>query len=127
MRIGVFALVAFAIAACGSAGGTPTPVGTPLSVDQLKFAVIDTVGPPIYCDPDFYPLERPGGEQASAIARYAEIRADASLYATIVAHEHLPSSELTDQHKLVLYTASKLLRALTLAQGHDGHCSFSYL
>ena len=126
MRIGVFALVAVATLACGSAGGTPPPVGTPLSVDQLKFAVIDAVGPPIYCDPDFYPLERPGGEQASAIARYAEIRADASLYATIVAHEHLPSGELTDQQKLVLYRAWKLLRALTLTQGQGGDYSFSY-
>lgn len=126
MRIGVVALVALAILACGSAGGTPTPVGTPLSVDQLKFAVIDAVGPPIYCDPDFYPLERPGGEQASAIARYAEIRADAGLYATIVAHEHLPSGELTDQQKLVLYRAWKLLRALTLTQGQGGDYSFSY-
>ena len=126
MRIGAFALVAVATLACGSAAGTPTPVGTPLSADQLKFAVIDSVGPPIYCDPDFYPLERPGGEQASAIARYPEIRADASLYATIVAHEHLPSGELTDQQKLVLYRAWKLLRALTLTPGQGGDYSFSY-
>src|SRR6266851_6353980 len=117
MRIGVVALEALAILACGSAGGTPAPVGTPLSVDQLKFAVIDAIGPPIYCDPDFYPLERPGGEQASAIARYPEIRADAALYAVIVAHEHLPAGDLTDAQKLVLYRAWKRLRPLTLTQG----------
>jgi len=56
--------------------GLITPARGPQPAFVFKFAVIDTVGPPIYCDPDFYPLERPGGEQASAIARYAEIRAD---------------------------------------------------
>jgi hypothetical protein len=112
--------------ACGSAAGTPSPVGTPLTVDQLKFAVIDAAGPPIYCDPDFYPLERPGGEQANAIAKYPEIRADAAVYAAIVAHEHLPSGELTDAQKLVLYRAWKRLRALTLTQRQGGDYSFSY-
>lgn len=126
MRIGVAALAAVAILGCGSAAGTPKPVGTPLNVDQLKLAVIDTVGPPIYCDPDFYPLARPGGEQASAIARYPEIRADANLYAAVVAHEHLPSGELTDAQKLVLYRAWKLLRALTLTPGQGSDYSFSY-
>ncbi|HET6309774.1 MAG TPA: hypothetical protein VFH00_02080 [Candidatus Nitrosotalea sp.] len=126
MRIGVAALAVVALMACGSAAGTPKPVGTPLTVDQLKFAVIDAVGPPIYCDPDFYPLERPGGEQANAIAKYPEIRADAALYAAIVAHEQLPSGELTDAQKLVLYRAWKRLRALTLTQGQGGNYSFSY-
>ena len=36
MRIGIAALAAVAIMACGSAAGTPNPVGTPLTVDQLK-------------------------------------------------------------------------------------------
>lgn len=126
MRIPVAALAALAIVACGSAAGTSPPVGTPLTVDQLKFAVIDSGGPPIYCDPDFYPVGRAGGEQASAIAKYQEIRADTTLYATIVAHEHLPSGELTDAQKLVLYRAWKLLRAVTLTQGPGGDYSFSY-
>jgi hypothetical protein len=126
MRVGLAALAALAIMACGSAAGTPAPVGTPLTVDQLKFGVIDAVGPPIYCDPDFYPLERPGGEQANAITKYPEIRADAAVYAAIVAHEHLPSGDLTDAQKLVLYRAWKRLRALTLTQGPGSDYSFSY-
>ena len=126
MRIGVAVLAAVAILACGSAAPPPQPVGSPLSVDQLKFAVIDAAGPPVYCDPDFYPIARAGGEQASAIARYPEIRADAALYSTIAAHEHLPSGELTDAQKLVLYRAWKLLRALTLTQGQGGDYPFSY-
>jgi hypothetical protein len=126
MRSGVAVLAAVAMMACGSASGTPSPVGTPLTVDQLEFAVIDAAGPPIYCDPDFYPLERPGGEQANALSKYPEIRADAALYAAIVAHEHLPSGELTDAQKLTLYRAWKRLRALTLTSGQGGDYSFSY-
>ena len=118
-------IAGLAIAACGSAASTPSPVGTPLSVNQLKFVVIDTVGAPVYCDRDFYPLARPGGELASALAQYPQIRADAELYATIVAHEHLPSGELTDDEKLTLYRAWKRLGALTLNKAGSVY-SFSY-
>jgi hypothetical protein len=122
---GFAAIAAIAVAACGSAASTPAPVGTPLSVNQLKFAVMDAVGAPVYCDRDFYPLARAGGEQASAIGQYPQIRADAELYSTIVAHEHLPSGELTDAQKLVLYRAWKLLGAVTLTPAGSDY-SFSY-
>ena len=125
MRHALAALSAVVVLACGSAAPAPTPVGSPLGMTQLKFAVLDTVGAPVYCDPDFYPLARAGGEQASAIAKYSVIRADAEVYAGIVAHEHLTSGDLTDAEKLVLYRAWKLLNALTLTQiGSD--YSFQY-
>ncbi|HKV89144.1 MAG TPA: hypothetical protein VJT78_14210 [Candidatus Dormibacteraeota bacterium] len=107
------------VAACGSAAPVPAP-GSPLTVPQLEFAVIDAVGKPVYCDPDFYPVAREGGEQASAITRYPEIQADSATYATIVAHEHLPSSDLTDAEKLTVYRAWKLLRALVLTETNSG-------
>ena len=116
-------LVVFGIAACGSAAGTAT--GSPLSVNQLKFKVLDEIGPPVYCDPDFYPVARVDGEKTNALAKYSEIKADAELYASIVAHERLPSGDLTDDQKLALYRAWKLLRALTLTQA-GGQYSFSY-
>jgi opacity protein-like surface antigen len=125
MKLLVAAVAALALAACGSAASTPTPVGTPMTVNQLKFAVMDAVGTPVYCDRDFYPLARAGGEQASAIGEYPQIRADAELYSTVVAHEHLPSGELTDEQKLVLYRAWKLLGALTMTQAGTNY-SFSY-
>lgn len=118
------ALMVLAVAACGSA--TPAPVvGSPLSVPQLKFAVMDSAGKPVYCDPDFYPIARLGGEQANAISMYPQIRSDAETYAAILAHEHLPSGDLTDAQKLAVYRAWKLLRALPLAaQGSE--YSFQY-
>jgi hypothetical protein len=126
MRFGFAVLAVVAMLACGSASSPPKPVGSPLGADPLKFAVIDAVGPPVYCDPDFYPIARAGGEQTAAIAKYPEIRADAALYAAIVAHEHLPSGELTDAQKLVVYRAWKVLRALTLTPGTGSDYTFSY-
>jgi hypothetical protein len=112
-------LLVAATLACGSA--TPAPVvGSPLNVTQLKFAVLDAAGKPVYCDPDFYPIARQGGEQANAISTYPQIKADAEVYAAIVAHEHLPSGDLTDEQKLTAYRAWKVLRALTLTETYSG-------
>jgi hypothetical protein len=124
MRL-VLALMVVATVACGSAGPGPAPVGSPLNTTQLKFAVMDSVGKPVYCDPDFYPIARQGGEQASAIANYPAIKSDATMYAAIVAHEHLPSGDLNDEQKLVVYRAWKLLRVVGLTPNVDQY-SFQY-
>jgi hypothetical protein len=120
-------LLLLTIVACGSAAPppAPSPVGSPLSVPQLKFVVMDAAGKPAFCDPDFYPIARPGGEEASAVANYPTIKADTDVYSAIVAHEHLPSGDLTDTQKLVLYRAWKLLRAITLTPEGDKY-KFSY-
>jgi len=123
MRVWAAALAVLATFACGSAAGTA--VGSPLSVNQLKFKVLDAVGSPIYCDPDYYPIARLDGEKTNAIAKYPEIKADAEQYAAIVVHENLPGGELSDDQKLVVYRAWKLLRALTLTQAGSDY-SFSY-
>lgn len=117
------AVLVVAIVGCGSPA--PTPVGGPLTLAQLKFAVMDSAGKPVYCDRDFYPLARIGGEEASAIANYPTIKADTLTYAAIVAHEHLPSGDLTDAQKLVLYKAWKLINQITLTQDGDQY-KFSY-
>ena len=106
------------LVACGSA--TSSSLGTPMNVHQLKFRVMDAVGTPVYCDPDFYPVARDGGEQANALTEYPKIQAQTDLYAAIVAHERLPDGDLTDAQKLTVYRAYKLLNALVLTQnGND--------
>ncbi len=112
------------VAACGAVS-TPAGGGGNLTVSQLKFKVLDQVGPVAYCDPDFYPIARDGGEQASALAMYDKIRADAEIYSAILVHEHLPSGDLTDAQKLTLYRAYKKLHALTLTSSGAGY-SFHY-
>jgi len=86
---------------------------------------MDAVGKPVYCDPDFYPIAREGGEQANAISTYPQIKADTEAYAAIVTHEHLPSGDLSDAQKLSVYRAWKLLRALVLTQSGNDY-SFQY-
>lgn len=117
--------------ACGALPVAPSPspsavpVGGPPSVSQLKFKVIDAVGTPAYCDPDQYPVARPGSEQAMAIAKYPQIQADTELYAAIVAHEKLPSGDLSDAQKLTVYRAYKVLNALPLTPS-GGDYTFAY-
>ena len=120
------AVALLAAVACGSTPAAPSPSpGAPMTVPQLKFAVMDAVGKPVYCDPDFYPIVRAGGEQENAIARYAEIKADTETYDAIVAHERLPSGDLTDEQKLVVYRAWKLVRVVSLSQSGSEY-SFQY-
>jgi hypothetical protein len=111
MKRALAAVLLVAAMACGT-----TVPGTPLNGYQLKFRIFDELGPPAFCDPDFYPIARVGGEQASALANYPQIRDNAELYSTIVAHEHLaaPPAELDDAQKLTLYRAYKKLRAMVL-------------
>jgi hypothetical protein len=124
MKRVLVAVVAVLGIACGSAAPAPV-VGAPLTITQLKFAVLDAVGTPVYCDPDYYPIARPGNEQANAITRYPEIQADAEAYSAILAHEHLPSGRLTDEQKLAAYRAWKVLRAVTLTQAGSDY-AFAY-
>jgi hypothetical protein len=118
MRFKLAVAIALLAVACGSAGGTGGggAVGTPLTIDPLKFKVMDAVGVPLFCDPDYYPLARAGGEESSADTYYPQIKADAELYSAIVAHEHLPSGDLDEAQKLTLYQSFKRLRALILTQ-----------
>lgn len=109
--------------ACGSAVPGPVP-GTPLTVPEMKFAVMDDVGKPQYCDPDFWPLVVQ--EMPRALQQYPAIESDTVTYRAILRHENLPAGDLTDGQKLAVYRAWKLLRAVGLtAAGSD--YSFQYL
>jgi hypothetical protein len=123
MRCVLACFVTLLAVACGSA--PPAPVGAPLTITQLKFAVIDSVGLPAYCDRDFYPIAREGGEQANAIATYPQIQADSELYSAIIAHEKLSATDVNDQEKLVIYRVYKNLNALTLNKSGDTY-AFSF-
>ncbi len=112
------------VAACGAVS-TPGGGDGNLTISQLKFKVLDQVGPVAYCDPDFYPIARDGGEQASALAMYDKIRADSEVYSAILEHERLPSGDLSDAQKLTLYRAYKKLHALLLTSSAGGY-SFHY-
>ena len=123
MKRALAAVLLVAAMACGT-----TVPGTPLNEYQLKFRIFDELGPPAFCDPDSYPVARAGGEQASALANYLQIRDNGALYSAIVEHEHLPTPpfELDDAQKLTLYRAFKKLRVLVLQPGTGGTSLFEY-
>ena len=121
MRLKVAVGVVIVALACGSVGSGGGSVGSPLTINQLKFKVMDSVGVPVFCDPDFYPIARLGGEEANADKYYPQIKADAELYAAIVAHEHLPSGDPDEAQKLTLYRAFKRLRVLVLTKSDDSY------
>jgi hypothetical protein len=123
MKRALAAVLLVAAMACGT-----TAPGTPLNEYQIKFRIFDELGPPAFCDPDFYPIARVGGEQASALANYPQIRDNSELYSAIVAHEHLPAppAELDEAQKLILYRAFKRLRALDLHPAGSGNSFFVY-
>lgn len=120
MRLKLAVGIALVAVACGSAG-MGGGVGSPLTTDQLKYKVMDAVGVPIFCDPDFNPIVREGGEEANADTYYPQIRADAELYDAIIDHEHLPSGDLDEAQKLALYRAFKRLRALVVTKNGDAY------
>lgn len=113
----VFLVTLLATIACGTVGPGPVP-GRTLTVPEMKFAVIDAVGKPQYCDPDFWPLAVQ--EMPRALQQYPAIKADTATYDAILNHEHLPSGDLTDDQKLAVYRAWKLLRALVLTETYSG-------
>jgi hypothetical protein len=126
-----------AVAACAgtaasptSHGPTPTPAPTPdptRTLAELKFVLIDELGPLWYCDPDFYPIQRQD-ELASALERWPEVVADSKAFGVIATRLNLdPAGLVADGQKLDVYRAWKVLNAIALDPiGNDAY-RFDYL
>ncbi len=110
----------FAIA-CGStlpAGGA----GAPLSIPELKYAVIDKVGSPYLCGP---PVARPGWDEDQAAAQFPAIKADTETYRAIVAHAHPAGSESDPAYQLAVWREWEKLQATQLTQNAAGGYDFN--
>ena len=110
MRLLVLTL-ALVIAACGAGVTTPTP--QQLTVAQLKYRVIDELGRPIFCDPDFYPVAR-ADEGDLARQRLPELQKDAETFNAILARLKLTGPTYTAAEQLAIYREWKTLNALQL-------------
>lgn len=127
MRL-VIALALMA-AACGGGLASPTPSPSPqaLTVPQLKYRVIDQLGRPWFCDPDFFPVGR-GDEGQRAQERFPEIQKDADSFNAIVAHLGLPSATpYTADQQLAIYREWKTLNVLQLQPTTNNVWGFAYL
>ena len=128
-RLGV--VLALALAACGGslASPSPSPSGSPaqLTVPQLKYRVIDAIGRPWFCDPDFFPVGR-GDEEQRAQEKLPEIQRDAETLAAIVAYLKLsPAPPYTADQQLAIYREWKALNVLPLQPTAPGVWGFTYL
>ena len=105
---------------------TPAPSAPPLDRVDLRYRLVDGLGRPLFCDPDFYPVAR-ADEAVLAAQHLAAIQADAPTYAAIVAHLGIdPSAAPTPDQVLAIYREWKMLRALLLTAA-DGRFGFDYI
>ena len=132
-----FAAAAILLAACAggpggpgvSPGPSPAPGGTPgpaMTTGDLRYAIVDRLGPRWYCDPDEYPL-RHGTDLESAIARWDEIAAAGDLFTAILAHHGIArAATYTDGQKLAVYEDYKILVSIPLDGVGNGRFRFDY-
>jgi hypothetical protein len=119
------------VAGPGQTPGQPPPVSAtptlaPLGLVGLRYALVDELGRPIFCDPDFYPVAR-SDEAQLALLHFPEIRADVETYQPIVAHLGISAaSNPTPAQKLTIYREWKMLRALVLEPAGSGY-RFGYV
>jgi hypothetical protein len=109
-----------------SPAATPAPSDVSLDAPDLRYRLVDQVGRPLFCDPDFYPVAR-ADEGQLADQHLAAIRSDAPTYAAIVAHLGVdPAAAPTPAEALAIYREWKMLRALALT-GTNGGLKFDYV
>lgn len=116
-------LLGLGIAACGGPSPAPSPEPTArrtFSEPELKYVLLDQVGPISYCDPDVWPVARqlPGAEVA---ARVADLRAaDPSTYAVIVHRLGVGQGPLSPQAERSVYAELKRLQVLRVTPAPAG-------
>jgi hypothetical protein len=110
----------------------PSPEGSPaaseaaIDAPDLRYHLVDQVGRPLFCDPDFYPVAR-ADEGQLANEHLAAIRSDAPTYAAILAHLTIdPAATLAPDQVLAIYREWKMLRALVLTKTDAGF-GFDYV
>jgi len=106
---------------------TPFPTPQPQGMADLIYALVDQLGQPDWCDPDFYPLAR-GDEVTVAREHLAEMQSDTTLYQTILDHNGIsPNATLTDDQLVTVYRDWKVLtEAIVLTPSGDRY-TFDYV
>ena len=100
-RVFLFFLILFALVSLVSGvncRGTTPATTTPLtSLSEIKYFLIDKYPNLFWCDPDLYPITRPGVEQQNAIDQFDTIKANNAEFTAILKYLSLPAkSDYTD-------------------------------
>ncbi len=114
----VIVLLTFLLMSCQNTTDTVTTTTvnttstTPITytVSELKYQLLAVYPDYFWCDPDLYPVARPGVEQQNAIDQFATIEADQEEFSAILNHLILPiNANYTDDEKLQIYREYKKL------------------
>jgi hypothetical protein len=96
------------ISPTSSPSSTPTAVYTQY---QLEYLLLVAYSDYFFCDPDFYPVVRPGQEQNNALQQFPSIQADTVEFSAILEHTGLADKpDYTDDEKLNIYREHKKLK-----------------
>lgn len=105
----IVALILLSLTACGSVkyGGSAQPLTTP----ELKYRLIDKIGPPLFCGPPVVRMPSDG----EATQEVAALRSqDPATFDAIVRHEKLDAAHLTADDDRRILEQVQLLEALRL-------------
>lgn len=101
---------------------TPTPP-VAYSLPQLEYRLFSRFDNVFWCDPDFYPVARPGEEENNALEQFSMIRGNETEFSAILEHIGMPNkAEYTDEDKLQVYREhKKLALALQMTASEDAY------
>ncbi len=86
------------------------PPAAEYSLPELKYLLLASFDDVFWCDPDFYPIGRPGQEEQNALEQFPVISANQAEFSAILQHLGLPNkAEYTDAEKLLIYREHKKL------------------
>jgi hypothetical protein len=113
-RVGIVAsLLSMSLASTASCRSAPSVTPSPTvtyTQYQLEYNLFTRYADIFWCDPDYYPVARSGGEQANAEAQFAAIRANTAEFSAILEQLTLPNKpEYTADEKLLIYREHKEL------------------
>lgn len=104
---------------------TPVP-SAPLAVAELKYRLVDELGPLWFCDPDQHPVAR-DDEEALAAERFDEIRGDGETFMAIVDQLGLAGAPFDGDEQLAVYREWKMLNVIVLQPAGNDSFRFDYL
>jgi len=105
----------------GQASPTPPPIGFGLSATEIKYSLIEALGEPFFCDPDYYPVAQ-ADEGELAQAWFEQVDESSEEFQSILRRLGLPGSTgLTAEQVLASYREHKRLTAINLSPIGEGY------
>jgi len=127
--IGLLFYAASGLAGCGAVGSTlpvqPSPtepvIGFGLSATEIKYWLIEALGEPFYCDPDYYPVAR-ADENELAQTWFDQVDSSGEEVQGILRQLDLPGPVgLTADELLAVYREHKRLSAISVGSMGEGY------